>query len=235
MTKKSLALVAAIAVMATASLASAASIKGSRHDLTTGGVNVTASPTQQVCAFCHAPHNAYQKIPLWNRSNPTNNFQLYSSSTMKNHFGSQVSALTSDSISLFCMSCHDGGALGGRIHNRTQIKDWTGVAVAGTAFTADAITGTRKSVLGSDLRDDHPINFLVNDTTGINKNSLQASLATSSPGWTSGGTKLPLFKSARGAATLECSSCHAVHDPANTPFLRLSNAGSNLCLACHDK
>ena len=32
-----------------------------------------------------------------------------------------------------------------------------------------------------------------------------------------------------------CSSCHDVHNTANGKFLRINNAGSNLCLACHNK
>ena len=34
---------------------------------------------------------------------------------------------------------------------------------------------------------------------------------------------------------VECSSCHLVHDPSIPPFLRKSNAGSQLCLTCHVK
>jgi len=34
---------------------------------------------------------------------------------------------------------------------------------------------------------------------------------------------------------VECPSCHNPHDPAVTPFLRISNSGSALCKACHLK
>ncbi len=32
---------------------------------------------------------------------------------------------------------------------------------------------------------------------------------------------------------VECSSCHSVHNPAISPFLRKSNNASVLCLSCH--
>ncbi len=35
--------------------------------------------------------------------------------------------------------------------------------------------------------------------------------------------------------SVECASCHNVHDPANGTFLRMSNASSALCLTCHNK
>ena len=35
--------------------------------------------------------------------------------------------------------------------------------------------------------------------------------------------------------SVECASCHNVHDPSNGTFLRMSNASSALCLACHNK
>jgi predicted CXXCH cytochrome family protein len=35
--------------------------------------------------------------------------------------------------------------------------------------------------------------------------------------------------------TLECGSCHNVHDNTAAPFLRKSNAASALCKTCHIK
>ncbi|MEO6486324.1 MAG: cytochrome c3 family protein, partial [Thermoanaerobaculia bacterium] len=42
--------------------------------------------------------------------------------------------------------------------------------------------------------------------------------------------KIPLF-----AGTMQCASCHNVHDPLNVPFLNISNAASALCTTCHIK
>jgi predicted CXXCH cytochrome family protein len=34
---------------------------------------------------------------------------------------------------------------------------------------------------------------------------------------------------------VECASCHDPHESVNATFLRINNAGSAVCLACHDK
>ena len=35
--------------------------------------------------------------------------------------------------------------------------------------------------------------------------------------------------------SVECASCHDPHTEANATFLRVANASSAVCLACHDK
>jgi predicted CXXCH cytochrome family protein len=42
---------------------------------------------------------------------------------------------------------------------------------------------------------------------------------------------LPLFT----ASTMQCATCHNVHDNTNVPFLRINNAASALCTTCHIK
>ena len=57
-----------LAVMALALLPGVAmaqnTIDGSPHDLGTGG----AYGTDQVCIFCHTPHNPELTVPLWNHN-----------------------------------------------------------------------------------------------------------------------------------------------------------------------
>ena len=38
-----------------------------------------------------------------------------------------------------------------------------------------------------------------------------------------------------GGDQVECASCHDVHDDTNEPFLIESNAGSAICVDCHNK
>lgn len=178
----------------------AGSIVGTDHDLSDDGYG-----TDQICVFCHTPHNALSTlVPLWNHATTTTTFTLYDSPT----FDGSADIGQPASVSLACLSCHDG----------TVAIDSYGGAT-GTNF----ITGT--ALLGSDLSDDHPISFTYNAVadTGLNAPA----------GGTVGGLSLPLYGT--GADQMECGSCHNVHDPDYGNFLRASNAASALCLNCHLK
>lgn len=224
---------AVVMLMAAVGTASAAlSIKNSKHDLSSGSTGATykAQNTDQICVFCHTPHNAAQNIPLWNRSNPSaGSFQLYSSSSMNNI--PVKSGFTADSISLFCMSCHDGATgLGSAVHNAPNSTPIT-MEVGYEKISGDAN-------LTTDLRDDHPVNFLVSaDKIAEDGNLGNLDTSATPPNMNTGKLSkgLPLFKSGRGPTTLECGSCHAVHDNTNAPFLRTTMSGSMLCLGCHNK
>lgn len=247
--KKVLALVAATGILAAASFASAGSIVGSKHDLSAGGGTST-----QICIYCHAPHNAFLSLPLWNRNNPQGSgFTLYSGVGMQNV--SFKSGFTSDSTSLFCMSCHDGVTNINAVHNAGAIAG-TGTATVGgvgihtatnTVFASGTIPSTRPAGIGgTNLSKTHPVNFPVAETNTI-QNDLNLGSGSSmgpgvAPGYTWTGKTFPLFKSTAVDAnrttanrSLECGSCHAVHDSANSPFLRYTMTKSELCLGCHNK
>ncbi|MHB8798366.1 MAG: cytochrome c3 family protein [Thermoanaerobaculia bacterium] len=110
-------------------------------------------------------------------------------------------------VSKACLSCHDG----------TVALDSFGGATGTHNITGNALLGTT-------LSNDHPVSFLY-DTT----------LATAD-----GGLKDPATTAAVSAllfaGQMECGSCHDVHDtPGVAKLLVKSNAGSALCLTCHDK
>jgi predicted CXXCH cytochrome family protein len=109
--------------------------------------------------------------------------------------------------SKLCLSCHDG----------TVAIDSYGKR-AGTKMIDQLQDSTGK--LGIDLTNDHPIGFAYNGQL------VTADGALVDPAQTG----LPLY-----SGNVECSTCHAVHDPTNGAFLRFTNAGSNLCLMCHKK
>jgi len=91
-------------------------------------------------------------------------------------------------------------------HDGTVAIDSYGGATGTNLMTGDALIGT-------DLRDDHPIGIAY--TVG---SSYKAP------------TTMKLFNT-----RVECASCHDVHDNTFSPFLRMSNTGSALCLDCHSK
>lgn len=172
--KKLLVLTAALALIS--SSAFAATIVGGAHDLSTAGVG-----TDEVCVFCHTPHNADTlsgTFPLSNR-------------------GAYGSAM--------CMGCHDGTVAYGDMSNPPN---------SGSAGTEYSFTGDGQISVGNQ----HPVG-----ATAI---------------WTaSGGTGMQASNTlgvASGTA-IECYSCHDVHNPAGSPFLKIDNSGSDLCLNCHLK
>lgn len=52
---------------------------------------------------------------------------------------------------------------------------------------------------------------------------------------TNGIHTLPLYGNSQRTATVECASCHNMHDNTNGSYLRVNNARSALCLTCHIK
>ena len=132
-----------------------AQIVGSQHDLTAGGSSQDPSAvTDQVCVFCHTPQGSdiSAVVPLWNKTmNDPANYDRYS----------ELQTATFDSleapvgsVSLACLSCHDG----------TQAMDvvlnapGTGMN-SGPIGTMAAMSGTPVPSLGLDLMDDHPISM----------------------------------------------------------------------------
>lgn len=193
------------AFLALASASRAASVVGSKHDL-----KALTNSNGQVCIACHTPHNAQatQLIPLWNHTATATTFTLYSSPTTRAVMGQPTAATRA------CLSCHDG---------TVAIDSFGGKLPSG------APPLSASSNLGTSLSDDHPVSF-----------TYDAALATATPNgklispsslsWVDSAKTVPLF-----AGKLECASCHDAHDPAFGSFLRKSNAGSALCLSCHNQ
>jgi len=74
--------------------------------LTTPAVWAAAAHSDLVgCDGCHVPHNADQLpgVPLWNGSETTVTFTMYSSKTLQATLDGQPSG-----ASKLCLSCHDG-------------------------------------------------------------------------------------------------------------------------------
>jgi predicted CXXCH cytochrome family protein len=243
--KKVLSVVAAVAIAAVATSAGATSIKNSKHDLSVNGPDASLRGAgTQICVYCHTPHNARTEAPIWNRNDGKagSSYKLYSGLGMANK--SYKTGFTTDSVSLFCMSCHDGSSLGGLVRNiPTSEKDSAGTSLlSATGIKTTASTNLYKN--SGDMRTTHPVNFVVGKTASATQKDIQTvqtgSLGTVSTFGTLAGSGFPLFKSSRpetdaATNTLECSSCHSVHDNTNSPFLRDTMLNSTLCLGCHNK
>lgn len=185
-----------------------AGISGSAHDFSGYGWNTEG----EICIVCHTPHNAVtpQPVPLWNHTTTsTNPFTLYDSPT----FNAKSTIGQPAGVSKACLSCHDG----------TVAVDAYANNSGGNLY----VDG--KELLGVDLSNDHPISFTYNTALATADGEL-ADPSTENSGL--GGT---IRNDMLISDQLECSSCHDVHDDANGRFLVKSNAGSALCLTCHNK
>ncbi|MCM2288709.1 MAG: cytochrome c3 family protein [Sulfuritalea sp.] len=171
-------------VMAFGASVAMAQIANTRHNLGTSagnpGVTKLTAGTAEICVFCHTPHAADVStagIPLWNKRLNTGSataFTTYASSTMN-----AVAATDGQgggvigSVSLACLSCHDGTQAMDNILNApgsggydvtgggtTGMPSTTYTWAAGGNSNADGLmtnAATTLSMLGRDLTNDHPI------------------------------------------------------------------------------
>jgi len=181
----------ALALMALSGVAMGASIASTKHNLggsfngggsngTTKGFNFTTSTTE-ICVFCHTPHGSDSSAPapLWNRTLGTSaSYQTYSS------LGTTTMDATSagiGSVSLACLSCHDGtqamnavinspggGSSGDVNKNGTSFistlsavdcTDTTGACGGFFEFNYMSQVSAEMIYLSTDLQNDHPISI----------------------------------------------------------------------------
>ncbi|WP_316364423.1 cytochrome c3 family protein [Candidatus Thiodiazotropha sp. CDECU1] len=170
------------------------------HNLSTSGPGLVKSQTEdRICIFCHTPHASAPDSPLWNRSS-SGVYIDYQSSTKDAEAGVMSSS------SVLCLSCHDGTIALGNMINPGVTND------LGNTF----ITG--RSLVGTDLSDDHPVSIFYNP-----------GLLTTDPDLAHpNNVDLPLRNN-----ELHCSSCHDAHENIHPPFLHKSTLNGELCTTCH--
>ncbi|NTU41693.1 MAG: cytochrome c3 family protein [Nitrospirales bacterium] len=214
--------IAAVATLLVAGTAFATTIVNSKHDMRGSQGRVGNATSTQVCVYCHAPHGGSTEAPLWNHSMSTATYQLYASSTI------QGSASQPSGVSKACLSCHDGTVAVNSV--AVMPRDGNLGSAAKSPFTNLKLDTANDGTiyLGTDLRNDHPVSITYRQDLD---NTLRAN---TNAAVVNGAITLPLFGTAT-PYTVECGSCHNVHDPANTPFLRAANSNSQLCLTCHLK
>lgn len=184
------------------------SVVGSLHDLSVSGPgDIHALFEEQVCIFCHAPHNATGQAPLWNREMPPTHYRIYQSSTTDARIDQPSGP------SKMCLSCHDGALALGLVASRPP---------------NEPIVMSRRTIppgpsdLTQDLSDDHPIGFRFDRALFNRDGQLR------NPDLLTG--TLPL-----GAhSEVHCTTCHDPHNNSLGNFLREPDLRSAICLSCHD-
>lgn len=199
----------------------AGTITGSAHDFSANGYS-----GGQICVVCHTPHNSDTTVtqaPLWNHAVTTTTFTMYTSGSLD-----ATSVGQPDGVSKLCLSCHDG----------TVAIDSFGGAT-GTNF----VTGSKRIGDAGALNDDHPISIaydtaLSQTDQGLHDPATRNVTIGAGGDKTRTGTVATLMLS---NGTVQCSSCHDVHNnfavpgAVGTPLLKVSKAGSAICLTCHNK
>lgn len=182
------------------------SVVDSPHNLSSSGPGTThALDEDRVCVFCHTPHGSRTNAPLWNRKDSTAFYTPYDSPTLRANPGQPTGT------SKLCLSCHDGTvALGDLVSTQSPIS------MSGSQ-TVTAGSG----LIGTDLRDDHPISFAYVDSVAGSNGELAAPQT-----WD------PALK-LDDAGMLQCTTCHDPHDNQWEEFLVLSNDEAALCRQCH--
>lgn len=225
-------------------------INGTVHDLGTAhnGMNYTASPADplnRICIFCHAPHNTYRLstatggagpqadaafdyLPLWNHTLQTDTaYTMYDNGPGAPTTGAHASqailnGMTPGSVSLLCLSCHDGSVAVNSYGNGDQLSVSTGSNTISTSY-----------VIGQDkyLGNHHPIGFNYDAVQAGDVEIRSADTAMLTP------TTFVRDHLYTGSEYMECATCHAVHNKGNTGerLLWRSDQNSELCLTCHDK
>ena len=253
-------LVSIVLLLGTGGIALAAivtNVANTKHNFSASGPGpVKAISENQICVFCHTPHNAKDQVvaPLWNREISSLTYTTYTSASMD--------AVTNQpgAASKLCLSCHDGTlAIGtvGVLNNAGPVTiTMTGTNAGAIPTGSGELTGYTRD-LGIDLTNDHPIAFTYDASLANNDGELRT------PPVVEGSTTIvanriagvfprPLFPLDNDQ--LQCTTCHDPHtwesDPSkgNHKFLRgnrlqqvqplggaYNQYNDTICLACHDK
>jgi predicted CXXCH cytochrome family protein len=183
------------------------SVVNSPHNLSASGPgSVRASSEQEICIFCHAPHNSSKVQPLWNRYESAAIYTPYSSSSMTAEPGQPTGS------SKLCLSCHDGTIALGKVVSRSQPIHMVGGVTVMPQGHAN---------LGTDLSDDHPISFRYDTSLAIQNGNLVDPRA------------LPPAMKLDHNQELQCTTCHDPHNNVYGKFLVMSNENSAMCRSCH--
>ncbi len=194
------------------------------------GIHAPADGENQICRFCHTPHGASNKGPLWNRRDPLGpnsdgTFPLYGQNS------GRLGEIEIDDIpaaqyggadypngaTRLCLSCHDGVTAVGEVLNRGTIANLS-MSARGTI----------------DLDTSHPVSFVYNNDVlgaimGVPKKAGQYTLPPQGM----------LDRQDR----MQCTSCHDPHVDTRAgaytlPMWRMYSGNDNndyegTCQACH--
>ena len=231
-------LAATIPMLAATLAMGGGSIVGSKHDFSGSSFSDGA-----ICKPCHTPHNADLTVTgrLWAHTMSSNVSYVYhgtrvspaDGTTTQDAANGSIAQTDLDGASRLCLSCHDGTVALDSFKGSNHVSN--GIGISGSAN------------LGTDLSNDHPVglNAVIADykayykpVTGILAANKLKLVKTSVP-YAAGGKDVNGVALTGNEYAVSCVTCHDVHNgqgvDAGVGLLRVSNAGSALCLSCHNK
>jgi len=234
---------------------------------TNGAYGIADPTLDRICIYCHAPHHTikpsdaatisaygsvYGYVPLWNHDITTvTSCTLYSNSgTTPQEKPGDISHQLNEtangvgSVSKLCLSCHDGTVAVASFGNAGGIGTTAAYAFSGSRNTGTVKIGdvNAKNWIGKggDLSNHHPIGFDYYAVAAVDGQIADPSTAMGTTGYSIQNLLWNAqFDSSNNqiGGTMECSTCHSVHNKGNTgeKFLWVSDSQSGLCLTCHMK
>jgi predicted CXXCH cytochrome family protein len=192
----------------------AGTIVGSPHDFR----GYIWERSGEICTPCHAPHTTKRlPAPLWNHELSTQTYVMYA--TIRSPTPGEAVGSQPDGMSKICLSCHDG-------------------IVAADVYAGNTRSSAHffgKDLIGSVPTNSHPISFIYDTALAAKEGDLYD--PSTKPSGLTGSTRT-INADMLFLKRLECSSCHDVHNTKAVPGTKLlvkDNAGSALCLTCHNK
>jgi predicted CXXCH cytochrome family protein len=186
-------------------------IVNTKHDFRiTSSAPIHSVSKQDVCMFCHTPHNAAAGPMIWNQKLSERSFPKYSSSTLQ----ATITPIGPQDSSKLCLSCHDGTIALGDTENDGLIQ-----FVQGSSYTLPPSSPSNLAGAGEGFADDHPFGFVPKRTADIHNPPP--------------GDAVHLDPNGK----IQCTSCHDPHqesiDSNIDKFLVKSNDSSAICQSCH--
>lgn len=177
-------------------------IADTKHNLSISGPGQYRSLDEtRICFFCHTPHTAYPKQPLWNHAlSSVTHYKTYQSRSFEAAILGQVPHRI-DSASRLCLSCHDG-----TVALSTTVNGDLSVSQTENLGPLPLISS---GYIGTDLSGMHPISFTVTEHIITMNNTKDSPLA-------------PLYTMTNDPEVhldtnhkMQCTSCHNVHSDKN--------------------
>jgi predicted CXXCH cytochrome family protein len=216
---------------------SSAGVRNTKHNLSVSGPGPIKSTSEnEICIFCHTPHNANPAYPLWNHDISMVNYTNYWSSTLKS-YSSPGAAPPIDGFSQLCLGCHDGTIALGAVGDSRSITfsgDVPDPEDPGAAFPQRLKQGDY-GYLGTDLSGGHPISIIFDKALADKRNSDQDIMHLIWPiNDPEGYVKIYPTQDGYG---VQCTSCHDPHGGrggSEAPPFWQKQTYEAVCLVCHD-